>query len=79
MATINHFVSTNNFIMYDGARFLLGSKVLKLAAHFFWRWWEGGFLEENSSLLASLMRARALFSTIALFYVSFAFVPLDCK
>lgn len=65
--------------MYDGTLFLLGSNVLKVAAHFFWRWWERSLLVENSSLLASLMRASKLISTIALFYVSFAFAPLDCK
>ena len=65
--------------MYDGTLFLLGSNVLKVAAHFFWRWWERGLLKENSSLLASLMRASTLFSTIALFYVSFAFIQLNCK
>ena len=63
--------------MYDGTLFSLGSNVLKVAAHFFWRWWERGLLKENSSLLASLMRASTLFSTLVLFYVSFAFIPLD--
>ena len=65
--------------MYDGTLFKVGSNMLKVAADFFWRWWERGLLEESSSLLASLMRASTLFSRIALFYVSFAFAPLDSK